>query len=360
VLAPALRERYDLSLTEVGIALSSVWVGPILTLLLWGLLSDRVGERIVLASGLTLCGALVAAAGWAHSFLTLVVLLAVAGGMGASVNAASGRAVMHWFPARERGLALGIRQTAIPVGGALAALSLPAVNGAGGLKASFIFMGAVCLVSAAVAAAAVRETAGSEHELEAEDVEWTLRDSRLWVLSTGSGLYLFAQISLTAFLVLFLHDVHGLSQRAAAAVLAVLQVGAVVTRISAGRISDAMQARIRPLRWIGLASAAGVLLTAVVTNAPVAVVVPVMVAAGAISMAWNGLSVTAAAELAGLSRSGAAIGFQQTTLAVLGVLVPAGFAYLVETTSWRTGFALASIGPLVGWYLLGRLPETSS
>jgi hypothetical protein len=31
----------------------------------------------------------------------------------------------------------------------------------------------------------------------------------------------------------------------------------------------------------------------------------------------------------------------------------------VETTSWRTGFALASIGPLVGWYLLGRLPEVS-
>jgi MFS family permease len=85
-----------------------------------------------------------------------------------------------------------------------------------------------------------------------------------------------------------------------------------------------------------------------------------MIVAGSISMAWNGLSVTAAAELAGRERSGAAIGFQQTTLAVIGVLVPAVFAYLVETTSWRTGFAFAAIGPLLGWYLLGRLPETSS
>jgi sugar phosphate permease len=330
-----------------------------LTLLPWGLLADRVGERIVLATGLSIAGVLVAATGWAPSFLMLVLLLAVAGGMGASVNSASGRAVMHWFPARERGLALGVRQTAIPVGGALAALALPAVNGAGGLKASFICLGAVCLASAAVAAVAVRETPRSAPELEAEDVEWTLRDSRLWVLSTGSGLYLFTQIALTAFLVLFLHDVHGLSPGAAAVVLAVLQVGAVVTRISAGRISDAMQARIRPLRWIGLASGVGVLLTAVVTHAPVAVVVPVMVAAGAVSMAWNGLSVTAAAELAGRSRSGAAIGFQQTTLGVIGAFVPAAFAFLVETTSWRTAFALASIGPLVGWYLLGRLPEIS-
>jgi sugar phosphate permease len=360
VLAPALRERYDLSLSEVGIALSSVWIAGIFTLLPWGLLADRIGERIVLASGLTLCGALVVAAGWASSFAAFLVLLAAAGGLGASVNAASGRAVMNWFASEQRGFALGVRQTAIPIGGAIAALVLPAVNRAGGLEASFAFLGGLCLSSAAVAAAFLREASRPAPELEAEAVEWTLRDSRIWILSTGSGLYLFAQISLTSFLVLFLHDEHGLSQGAAAGALAALLVGAVVTRIGAGRISDALKARIRPLRWIGLASVAGVLLTALVANAPVAVVVPVMVVAGAISMAWNGLSVTAAAELAGLSRSGAAIGFQQTTLAVIGVLVPVAFAYVVDVASWPAGFALASIGPFVGWYLLGRLPEISA
>jgi len=360
VLAPELQEQYGLSLSEVGIALSSVWVGPILTLLPWGLLADRIGERAVLASGLTVSGILVAAAGWAHSFATLVLLLALAGGMGASVNAASGRAVMQWFAAEQRGFALGLRQTAIPVGGAVAALALPAANGVGGLKAAFVFLGALCLASAAVAAVAVREAVGSAPELDSENVEWTLRDSLRWILCTGSGLYLFAQIALTTFIVLFLHDARGVGKAAAAAALAVLQVGAVVTRISAGRISDSMQARVRPLRWIGLASCAGLLLTAALVDAPLALIVPAMIVAGAISMAWNGLSVTAAAELAGRSRSGAAIGFQQTTLAVIGVLVPAGFARVVEASSWRTGFLLASIGPLVGWLLLGRLDEIRS
>ena len=37
VLAPILREEFDLTLTEVGIVLASVWVGPIFTLLPWGL-----------------------------------------------------------------------------------------------------------------------------------------------------------------------------------------------------------------------------------------------------------------------------------------------------------------------------------
>ena len=356
VLAPTLRERYDLSLSEVGVALSSFWIGPIVTLLAWGLLADRVGERIVLATGLAGCGALVLAAGWAGSFVTLVVLLMVAGALG-SVNAASGRAVINWFSADQRGFALGVRQTAIPIGGAVAALALPVMNDAGGLEASFAFLGALCLVTAAAAAVFIRDAGRSIPELDTEDVEWTLRDSRLWILSTGSGLYLFSQISLTSFLVLFLHDEHGLSDGAAAAALAVLQVGAIATRISAGRISDAMRARIRPLRWIGLASSAGVLVTAIVADAPTAIVVPVMIVAGAISMAWNGLSVTAAAELAGVSRSGAAIGFQQTSLAVAGVVIPIWFAYVVDALSWPTGFALAAIGPFVGWYLLGRVPE---
>jgi sugar phosphate permease len=361
VLAPALRERYDLSLSEVGVAFSSIWAGPILTLLPWGLLADRLGERVVLASGLAISGVLVAAAGWASSFWLLVALLAVAGGMGASVNAASGRAVMHWFSAEQRGLALGLRQTAIPIGGALAALALPAVNGAGGLEASFVFLGAVCVVSAAVAGVAVRENIRrDEPELDADDVTWTLRDRRIWVVCTGSGLYLFTQLALTAFLVLFLHDEHGLSQGAAAACLAAVQVGAVITRVGSGAISDAMKARIRPLRWIGLASAAGALLTAVFADGPLAVLLPVVVLSGAISMAWNGLSVTAAAELAGRARSGAAIGFQQTMLAVIGLFVPAAFAYIVDASSWQLGFALASIGPLLGWYLLGRTPEISS
>jgi sugar phosphate permease len=354
-----LQDGYDLSLSAVGVAFSSVWIGPIATLLPWGLLSDRIGERIVLASGLAGCGVVVAAAGWAGSFWLLVALLTIAGALGASVNAASGRAVMQWFSADQRGLALGVRQTAIPIGGAVAALALPAVNAAAGLKASFVFLGAVCIGCALFAAIAVREAAKPPVRLEAEDVDWTLRDKRLWILSAGSDLYLVGQVALLSFFVLFLHDEHGLSDAAAAAGLAAMQVGAVVTRISAGRISDTLGARIRPLRWIGLASCAGVLLTAVLTKAPIAVVLPVMVVAGAVSMAWNGLSVTAAAELAGLARSGAAIGFQQTTLSVTGLIVPIAFASAVDSTSWEVGFALAAIGPFVGWWLLGLLPESA-
>ena len=357
VLAPALRDEFDLTLSQVGIALSSLWIGPILTLLGWGLLADRFGERVVLATGLAACGALVAAAGFASAFAVLVLLLLLSGAAGSSVNAASGRAVMHWFMPEERGFALGIRQTAIPLGGVVAALALPLAEQVGGLEAAFGLLGLLCVGTALTAAVVIREPPVVDAELEGDAVPWTLRDRRLWTLCVGSSLYLFAQLAVMSFGVLFLHDVHGMSGAAAAGVLALVQVGAVVTRISAGRISDRIGNRLRPLRWIGLASASGLLVTALVANRDLALVITVLVLAGAISMAWNGLSLTAAAELAGRARSGAAIGFQQTTLSVAGVGVPIAFAALVEATSWRAGFALSSVGPLIGWWMLGRLQE---
>jgi sugar phosphate permease len=357
VLAPAIREEFDASLSQVGVLLASLWVGTILTLLGWGLLADRLGERVVLGTGLGMCGVLATLAGLAGDFWVLLGVLFLASAAGASVNAASGRAVMQWFGPEERGLALGIRQTAIPLGVGICAVVLPSVESAGGFEAAFAFLGGLCIFAALVAFAVIREAPVRDAELEGDSIPWTLRDSRLWTLSIGSGLYLGAQIPLMSFAVLFLHDAHGLSPARAGVVLAIFQAGAVLTRIGAGRLSDQLGTRLRPLRWIGLASAAGLLATALLAQSRISLVVTVIIVAGAVSMAWNGLSLTVAAELAGRARSGAAIGFQQTTLGMIGVLVPVLFANLVEATSWRTAFALSAVGPVAGWLMLGRLRE---
>ena len=357
VLAPQLRDEFDLTLTQLSVLFASLWVGTILTLLGWGLLADRWGERAVLGVGLGTCGVLAIAVGWASGFWTLLIPLFLASAAGASVNAASGRAVMQWFAPEERGLALGIRQTAIPVGAGVAAIALPLAEDAGGVDAAFGFLGGLCIAAAVTAAIVIREAPVRDAELEGDAIPWTLRDRRLWTLSFGSGLYLFGQLPLMSFAVLFLHDVHGVSAARAAGVLAAFQAGAVVTRIGAGRLSDRLGTRLRPLRWLGLASAAGLLVTALVAEGRLPLVISAIVLAGAISMAWNGLSLTAAAELAGRARSGAAIGFQQTTLGLIGVVVPLLFVALVESTSWRTAFALCALGPLAGWWMLGRVRE---
>jgi sugar phosphate permease len=359
VLAPALRDEYDLDLGGVGIVLTSVWIGATVALLPWGLLADRTGERTALAAGLALCGVATAAAALASGLGSLVAALSLAGAAGVAVNSASGRAVMQWFGPGERGLAFGVRQTAIPLGGVVAALGLPLVARAAGVDGAFLFLAALCLGGSLLGAVVLREPAPSGRE--GPPVKGSvLRDSRLWLLSLASGLYVFAQAVLLGFLVLFLHDERGLSTARAAAALAVVQALAVALRIALGRWSDVRGVRVILLRRIGIATVAALVLSAALARGPLELLVPALVTAGAFSMAWNGLSFTAAAELAGAARSAAAIGFQQTALSAFGMVAPIAFAALVEATSWRAAFALFALSPLAGWLVLRPLAESRS
>jgi MFS family permease len=354
VLVPTLQDEYSLSLGEIGVLLAAQWVGTTVALLPWGLAADRFGERVVLSSGLVACSACVAGAAFATTFPMLLALLALAGAAGASVNSASGRAVMQWFDASERGLALGVRQTAIPAGGFVGALALPPIAAAGGSEAAFLFVAALCGAGALAGALVIREREHVE-ELEVASVVATLGDTKLWRLSVGSGLYLYAQLAVLGFGVLFLHDEHGVSEGRAALAIAGSQVLAMTLRIGVGRWSDVVGTRVGPLLRVGVGVSAVVALTAALANGPLWALVPAIALAGGLSMAWNGLSFTAAAELAGRARSGAAIGFQQTVLGGVGVVSPIVFAFSVAHASWSAAFALAAIVPLAGVVLLRPL-----
>jgi MFS family permease len=116
-----------------------------------------------------------------------------------------------------------------------------------------------------------------------------------------------------------------------------------------------VRARIAPLRQLAFGVAAALVATAATTGAPLALLLPALVAAGALSLSWNGLSFTAAAELAGRARTGAALGFQQTALSVSSAAAPPVFAAVVDAGSWRLGFALAALLPVAGAAVLRRL-----
>jgi MFS family permease len=356
VLAPTLQDELDLSLAEIGVLLAAAWVGSTVTLLPWGLAADRFGERVALSLGLAACGAFLVAAAWAPGFWTLFLLLALAGAAGSSVNSASGRAVMQWFGPEERGLALGIRQSAIPAGGLVGALAVPPLAASGGSRDAFLFLGGFCAVGAVVGVVVLRRVEAGDG-VEVSSVARTLADGRLWRLCVGSGIYLYAQLAVIGFTVVFLHERHGFSEGDAALVVAVAQVLAIALRIGAGRWSDLVRSRVGPLRIVGLAVAASLAATAVLAGGPVWLLVTVLALAGGLSMAWNGLSFAAAAELAGTRRSGAAIGFQQTVLSGIGVVSPPLFAATAAGISWGAAFLIAAAFPVAGWWLLGSLSD---
>jgi len=357
-LGPALKSHYGLTLGETGVVLAAIGIGMLFTLLPWGLVADRVDERWVIAAGLTAAAGGLVAASTTHTFAGVTGVLVAVGALGASVNAASGRAVMAWFPRSELGLALGIRQTSIPIGGAVGASLLPVLASSGGTRLAFLFLAGACATGAVVAAVFIRGSADPEAEVELGDVSGPVRDPRMWLLGTGTGLYLTAQIGITGFVVLFLHEHRGVSTHAAAGLLAAINVLAIVARVSSGRISDRLGSRLKPLRTIGVALALFTAGIAAATDAPLGVLVPLFLVAGLLSMAWNGLAYAAAAETAGPARTGAALGFQQTLLGVVVAGAPPAVAAVAEH-SWRLAFVLAALGPALGVLVLRPLSETA-
>lgn len=145
-LAGFVQEDLGLSGVRTGLLVTAVGLVPLFALLPVGRLLDRRGERVIVAAGALLLAAGTAAAALAPTYPLLLTVLLVGGAGYATAQPGGSKAVAGWFDARQRGLAMGIRQTGLPLGGALAAAVLPALAGKFGWRTALP-------VAAAVAAA---------------------------------------------------------------------------------------------------------------------------------------------------------------------------------------------------------------
>ncbi|MET0686485.1 MAG: MFS transporter [Solirubrobacteraceae bacterium] len=357
VLAPVLEERYGLGLTAVGLAIGSTSVGMTLTLLAWGLLADRVGERLVLVVGLAAAAGAMVAAAWADDFAWFLVWMVVFGMAGASTTSASTRAVVGWFPPGGRGLAFSVRQASLPVGALLAALALPALEDAFGLRGTLLVLAAAC--GAAALAAGVSLGVAPPYADTAPRIEPTqlgfAADPTLWRLTAAATLLVSPQMALASFAVVFFHEERGLSLGEAAAVLAGIRLMGLVGQLVAGAWADRRRDLVVPLRMLSLLFAATIVVAVVTLDAAVSVTAAAWIVAGGAALGWNGLSYAAVAEVAGYARSGAALGLQQTVLGVACFVTPIAFAAAVEATSWQAALAVFAAFPLAAYVLYRSL-----
>jgi sugar phosphate permease len=354
VIGPALERRFDLSLVQLGSIFGAVSFGAVLTVGLWGAAADRWGERAALASGLGTGAIAIAALTTAHGYVEALLLVGLAGGLMATASVGSGRALMGWFGADELGLALGCRQMAIPLGGALAALVLPAVLLAGGVPAVFWLLAIVCGLPAVAVLALLTSppVVSAGHSASRTRV---VTDRRLWRLGVAAAMVAIGQVSMIGYLVVYLTSQRHLALQSAALALLVAQVAAAGTRIGAGRLSDRLRSRTRPLRWVAATAAALFALATLLLGAPLLGVLPVIVLATIAGMSANGLAYAAAAEIGGIESAGAALGFQNTAMYLAGSLAPVIFGSAVAAVGWRGGFGLLALLATSGWFLFGPL-----
>jgi sugar phosphate permease len=345
-LIPSLVEREGLSLAAAGAVAAAPMVGVMCALVAWGLVTDRRGERFVLLTGLAATVAAGLGAAFAQGPVALAVLLFLAGLAAASTGAASGRVVVGWFPPRRRGLAMGIRQTAQPVGVGLAAATMAAVADRHGPYAALWVPVGAAMAATVVVALVVIDPPRPEGGPSAAPNPY--RGDRFLARVHGvSSLLVVPQFVVWTFALVWLIDDRGWSAAAAGGVVAVAQVAGVVGRIGAGQLSDVVGSRMRPLRWVTWCAAATMLALGVTAGAGSALAVPLVVLATMITVSDNGLAFTAVAERAGPFWSGRALGLQNTVQYLVAAAVPPVAGLAVTHSSYAALFAGAAVFPLV-------------
>lgn len=361
-----MRPDYHLSTAELGLVLGSLGLGVALSELPWGILTDRWGDRPVLLTGLAGMAAMLAAMAWlvvptaagAPALGWLVMAMCAVGLLGGSVNGSSGRAVMSWFRDGERGLAMSIRQTAVPLGGGIGASVLPWLATSHGFAAVFGVLGAMCAVSVAfawrwlyeppLAAAASGVAAGAWAGL--------LRDVTVWRVVIAIGVLCMPQFAVLTFGTVFLHDLAHLGIAAISGTMVVVQTGAMVMRVGSGRFTDLRGNRRAYLRGSSLVAAVSFAALALAVHAVLhaPILAATIALAGVCVSAWHGVAYTELATLAGTSRAGTALGLANTLVYVGFFLTPLVIPRLLIAGSWVTVWVAASLCALITWPLFPR------
>src|SRR5258708_9819714 len=135
-LPPALMQGFGLRRLDVAFIVPSVYVGGLLFSLPGGQLADQWGVRPTLLGALAMGGVGLLAAALAPHFVVFLLCLALAGSGWSIVNPVLGKAIVDLFPVTERGIAMGIKQMGLTLGGRLSALVLPAIAAHWGWRAA--------------------------------------------------------------------------------------------------------------------------------------------------------------------------------------------------------------------------------
>ena len=356
-LIPQLQEDRGLSLAQAGTVAAAPIAGVMVTLFVWGLVVDRIGERAVLLAGLGGTTVLGAVATMVDSTLALVAVLFVMGMFAACTGSASGRIVVGWFPPQRRGLAMGIRQMAQPLGVAVAAATIAVVAENAGVSAAlWIPVAATALAGLAVAVLVIDPPRPAPTDALTAN---PYRADRFLARVHGvSVLLVVPQFLVWTFSLTWLVQERHWSAAAAGALIAVTHVLGALGRIAVGQLSDVVGSRVRPLRWVAMAAALTMGLLAL--TEPFAIAVVLMVVASTVTVADNGLAFTSVAERAGSYWSGRALGIQNTAQYLTAAAVAPVAGVAITHWGYAATYALSALCPVIALPLVPKDDGTSA
>lgn len=349
VFAGLAAPAFGVSADHIGVFTAVVYAAAVLSTGMSGGPVRRYGAIRVSQAALLIGAAGLALLASASIWLGLIGAVFIGVGYGPMTPASSHLLIRQTPPAR-RALVFSIKQTGVPLGGVLAGLAVPPLAIPFGWRGAALAVAAVSAVLAIVCEPlhksldddADPSAAGGSHIVAA--VNMVLGEPVLRRLALASLSYSAMQLCVSAFVVNFLTGRAGMALVAAGVVMAVLQAAGIAGRILWGWTADRLLSARQALSLLGLAiGATGALLALVGPGWPLALVLIVAAALGAVALGWNGVFLAEVARLAPTGSAGMATGGALALTFVGALLGPPIFGAIIDATgSYRVAFFIAA------------------
>ncbi|SDK64444.1 MFS transporter [Billgrantia gudaonensis] len=303
-IAPALAAALGVSSATVGLQVSLIFAGAMLSALVGGPLTRRLGPCRTSQLSLALLGG--GAALLAIPSLPLFALASLIAGLGYGMtNPAASVLLVRFTPAERRGLIFSLKQAGVPLGGVIAGASAPALALAVGWQAGLLTLTAL----AALGIAALQRARPGWDDRRDPRTPWLAtpfaglavvwRQRSLRNVALLSLCFSAIQLSVSAFTVALLVEDLSFGLVEAGLVMSAVQVSGVVGRIGWGWVGDRLGDRLTALAIIAFTTSAGALLVAFMTPAwPDLLVATLLCLLSLSSLGWNGVFMAEITQLA--------------------------------------------------------------
>jgi sugar phosphate permease len=270
------------------------------------------------------------------------------------------------FAAGRRGTVMGIRQSAVPLGGLLAAVALPVIAREHGLQAALLCAAALPLCGAiwawfGVGALEVAPRAARPAGQRRRDLRAVARDRSTRFAIAWAVIFIGGQYAIVTYLILSLTEDVGLSLGGAAALLAIAQLGGMAGRVWWGMFSDGrLEGRRKPALQLitatGICSA--IALAAIPRGASLSLIVPVATVAGISLIGWQGIWASLVSELAPQHAIGTAVGYGLTFTNIAIVAWPPVLGLVADAAgSFRAAWLVLTVALALSMLALAAVEE---
>ncbi|WP_131100443.1 MFS transporter [Bacillus sp. SYJ] len=357
VFALFWKEEYALTNTESGLLVSVVNIGPLFCMLFVGRLLDQYNEKRLISISSFLLGSSLLLTNIVNRFNGLLFVLLLMG-MFYSVSQPGGsKVILKWFPKENRGLAMGIRQAGIPIGGALAGVLIPFLTIQYNMTYAINSIACICIIGGLLFFVFYKEPyVQAEVRKEHTKVSfWTqlkvaICKKELYPIYMAGICMISLQMVLVGHFMKFLVREQSITSIVAGTVFSVMFFSGMIGRVVLAAISDVFYKGNRriPL-FITVCASIGLVLLLVISIHTITsgVLYGVSALLGFFSIGWFSLFIAEVAELASEESVGITVGLALTLNQIAIIIAPVLFGYIVDakgyTYAWFCIVVLLSI-----------------